>query len=84
MLSDPIQHIGFLRLTLAGAGVDLLSSGDGNLHPSIDLSLLGSCGLALDIGDDNGGDDSRQEHENSFDDRGDVKHGTSSLLKIAS
>lgn len=55
-----------------------------NLHPGIDLSLLGSCGLALDIGDDNGGDDSRQEHENRFDDRGDVKHGTSSLLKIAS
>ena len=74
MLLEPVQHIGFLLLAPAGAGVDLLGSGDGDLHPGIDLSLLGGRGLALDIGDNNGGDDGRQQCKDGLNNHGDVKH----------
>lgn len=58
----------------AGSDIDLLGGGNGNFDPAIDLLLLGNGGLALDVGNDDSGDDDPNQGKCGLDDGGNVKY----------
>nr|DAS18151.1 MAG TPA: hypothetical protein [Caudoviricetes sp.] len=70
---QPLQDVGLLLLAAAGANINLLGGGDGNLHPRIDFLLLLGGGLALDVGDQDAGNDGAQCGGDGLNNRGDVK-----------
>ena len=60
--------MGLFLCASAGSDINLLGGGHGNFDPGVDLLLLGDGGLALDVGDDDGGDDHCNQGKCGFDD----------------
>lgn len=79
MLTEPLDDIRLLLFAATAALINLLGGRDGNLHPSVDFSLLLRRGLGADIGDDEGGDKGCDKSRNRLNDGSDVVHSSSSL-----
>ena len=80
VLLEPGDNIGLLLLSAAAAVENLLGSRDGDLDPRIDFLLLLGRGLALDVGDQDAGDDGGEQETGGLDYGGDVLHDKSSFV----